>query len=149
MSTRYFEDVTVGETDSFGSYEVSEAEIIDFAKRFDPQPFHTDPEAAADSFFGELVASGWHTAAMTMRMLVEGRYDDAGVGGAVGVDDLRWTAPVRPDDVLHVETEVVGTDSHPTGLGLVSEHVTTVINDGDQAMSMVGLVLYERRADAD
>jgi acyl dehydratase len=140
----YFEDLSVGDTDAFGSYEVTAAEITDFAERYDPQPFHTDPEAAADSPFGGLVASGWHTAAMTMRLLVEGFLADGATRGALGVDELRWRRPVRPDDELTVRTEVVDTDDWNDEAGVVSVRITTEV-DGERALSMVALVLYERR----
>ncbi|QPV63950.1 MaoC family dehydratase [Halosimplex litoreum] len=140
----YFEDLTVGDTGEYGSYEVTAAEVTDFAERYDPQPFHTDPEAAADSPFGGLVASGWHTAAMTMRLLVEGFLADGATRGALGVDELRWRRPVRPGDELTVRTEVVDTDEWDDESGVVSVRITTEA-DGESALSMVALVLYERR----
>ncbi|QLH82574.1 MaoC family dehydratase [Halosimplex pelagicum] len=141
----YFEDLTVGDTDAFGSYEVTAAEITDFAERYDPQPFHTDPEAAADSPFGGLVASGWHTAAMTMRLLVDNHLADGAARGALGVDELRWRRPVRPDDELTVTTEIVDKDDWDDESGLVSVAVTTEAG-GEEVLSMVALVLYERRS---
>ncbi|WP_135363903.1 MaoC family dehydratase [Halosimplex halophilum] len=140
----YFEDLTVGDTGEHGSYEVTAAEITEFAERYDPQPFHTDPEAAADSPFGGLVASGWHTAAATMRLLVDGHLSDGATRGALGVDELRWRRPVRPGDELTVRTEIVDKDEWDDESGLVSVRVTTEA-DGEEALSMVGLVLYERR----
>ncbi|WP_436931075.1 MaoC family dehydratase [Halosimplex halobium] len=140
----YFEDVRVGDTGEHGSYEVTAAEITEFAERYDPQPFHTDPEAAADSPFGGLVASGWHTAAMTMRLLVDGHLSDGATRGALGVDELRWRRPVRPGDELTVTTEIVDKDDWDDESGLVSVRITTEA-DGEEALSMVGLVLYERR----
>ncbi|WP_415380872.1 MaoC family dehydratase [Halosimplex sp. TS25] len=141
---QYFEDLAVGETAEFGSYEVTAEEITTFAERYDPQPFHTDPEAAADSPFGGLVASGWHTAAMTMRLLVDNHLADGATRGALGVDELRWRRPVRPGDELVVRTEIVGKDDWDEDNGLVSVAITTEA-DGEEALSMVGLVLYERR----
>ncbi|QLH77508.1 MaoC family dehydratase [Halosimplex rubrum] len=140
----YFEDLTVGDTDEYGSYEVTAAEITDFAERYDPQPFHTDPEAAADSPFGGLVASGWHTAAMTMRLLVDNHLSEGATRGGLGVDELRWRRPVRPDDELTVTTEIVDKDGWDGESGLASVAVTTEA-DGEEVLSMVALVLYERR----
>jgi acyl dehydratase len=140
----YFEDLRVGDTGEHGSYEVTAAEITEFAEQYDPQPFHTDPEAAADSPFGGLVASGWHTAAVTMRLLVDGHLSDGATRGALGVDELRWRRPVRPGDELTVRTEIVDRDGWDDESGVVSVRVTTE-TDGEEVLSMVGLVLYERR----
>jgi acyl dehydratase len=141
---RQFEDISVGETGSFGSYEVTAEEVVDFAERYDPQPFHTDPEAAAETSFGGLVASGWHTAAMTMRLLVENLLSEVATRGALGVDDLRWRVPVRPGQTLTVETEVLAKDDWDDGVGKLAVEVTTLADD-DVALSMVGLVLVDRR----
>jgi acyl dehydratase len=143
----YFEDLEVGDTWQFGSHDVTAAQIQTFAERYDPQPFHTDPEAAAASPFGGLVASGWHTAAMTMRLLVEGFLADAATAGAVGVDELRWPAPVRPGTTLHVELEILETDSWDDRRGQADLGVTTRTDDGETVLSMIGLVLFERRPD--
>jgi len=143
----YFEDLTVGETDAFGAYEVTAEEVTAFAEQYDPQPFHTDPDAAADSPFGGLVASGWHTAAMTMRMLVEDALSGMATRGAAGVDGLRWRRPVRPGQTLSVETEIAGKRDWDETTGLVEVGVTTLADD-DPAMSMVGLVLVERESPA-
>ncbi len=106
---RYFDDFAVGQTNRFGRYEVNEAEIIDFGRRYDDQPFHTDPEAAKQSHFGGLIASGWHTCAMMMRMIVEHAIgtEPSATLASPGFDDLRWLIPVRPGDVLSVRSEVV------------------------------------------
>lgn len=104
---RYFEDYVLGTTYDCGSFSVDAASIIFFAKGFDPQPFHVDPAAAADGPFGGLIASGWHTAALTMRLLVENYLStEASLGGA-GADELRWPYPVRPGDTLRVRATVV------------------------------------------
>ena len=143
----YFEDVSVGETNSFGSYEVTKAEIVAFAEQFDPQPFHVDETVADESMFGGLVASGWHTASMTMRMLVDDTMDESRVLGAAGVDELRFRSPVRPGDVLTAETEVVETEPWDEERGLVHRRITTSNQDDDVVLTMVGLVLWERRSD--
>lgn len=101
----YFEDLQVGQRFVTGSHAMSAEEIRTFAAQFDPQPFHLDEQAGRASLFGGLVASGWHTAAVTMRLLVDGGLPLA--GGAVGLGvEIEWRAPVRPGDVLHVEGEV-------------------------------------------
>jgi len=142
---KYFEELAVGDTDSFGEYEVTADEVTGFAGQYDPQPIHTDPEAAASSMFGGLVASGWHTAAMTMRLLVDGWLTDARALGAVGVDSLRWPEPVRPGDSLSVSTEIREKTPFDEGRGRVAIEVTTTTQRGDTVLSMVAQVLWERR----
>lgn len=134
----------MGETDSFGGYEVTAEEVVEFAERYDPQPFHTDPEVAAETPFGGLVASGWHTAGMTMRLLVDNLLSEVAARGALGVDELRWRSPVRPGQTLTVETEVVGTEDWDEDAGKIDVAITTRA-DGDVALSMVALVLVDRR----
>ena len=106
----YFEEIEVGDEQSFGSRDVTREEILEFAERYDPQSFHTDEAAAGESMFGGLIASGWHTASMTMRLLVEYVFEGSAATGAVGVDELRWPNPVRPGDTLSVHTEVEATE---------------------------------------
>ena len=108
-SARYFEDYVPGAMEEFGAIAVDEAEVIEFARRYDPQAFHTDPEAARRSMYGGIVASGWHTAAMMMRLLVEHTLSPASSLGSPGVDELRWLKPVRPGDTLSVRTTVLDT----------------------------------------
>ena len=149
---RYFEDIEVGETHEQGSYEVTEEEIVEFAEQYDPQPFHTDPEAAEESSFGGLAASGWHTAAMCMRLLVEAMADaDWASQGARGVNELRWIKPVRPGDSLTVEYEVVEKrDSKRPGIGEVDSRLTGYRGGADAeereaVISWVGLGMIETR----
>jgi len=107
---RYYEDLETGDTYALeGRYEVDREEITAFAEQYDPQPFHLEEAAAADSVFGGLVASGWHTAAMCMRLVVEDFLDPETSMGASGVADLEWIEPVRPGDTLRVEIEVLET----------------------------------------
>jgi acyl dehydratase len=103
----FFEDYAPGRTRDCGSVSVDEAEIISFARQFDPQPFHVDPVAAAEGPFGGLIASGWHTAGLVMRLIVD-NYVSAESGlGSVGLDELRWPNPVRPGDTLRVRVTVL------------------------------------------
>jgi acyl dehydratase len=106
--TVYFEDIVVGSKAAFGSYAVTRKEVIEFAQQYDPQPFHLDDEAASQTHFGRLSASGWHTCAMTMAMLVGNLNATKQAGlGSPGVDELRWLKPVYPGDTLRCETEVI------------------------------------------
>jgi acyl dehydratase len=101
MALRYFEDFRVGEVLALGSRQVSEAEIVAFARQFDPQPFHTDPERARASIYGGLIASGWHTASLFMRLLVDGFVATMAESmGSPGIDKIEWLKPVRPGDTL-------------------------------------------------
>ncbi|MEO6651318.1 MAG: MaoC family dehydratase [Ilumatobacteraceae bacterium] len=98
--TIYFDDFSVGDEFELGSVEVSEADIVEFATKYDPQPFHIDTAAAEASPFGGLIASGWHTGAMYMRLLCDGLLNGSSSQGASGIEDMRWLAPVRPGDTL-------------------------------------------------
>ena len=107
---RYYEDLEAGDTYALESrYEVDREEITAFAEQYDPQPFHLEEAAAADSVFGGLIASGWHTAAMCMRLVVDDFLDPETSVGASGVENLEWIEPVRPGDTLRVELEVLET----------------------------------------
>jgi acyl dehydratase len=138
---KYYEDIAVGDTEEFGEYHVTKEEIIEFASQYDPQPFHTDEEAATESAFGELVASGWHTAAICMRLLVDNMIDKRASMGARGVDELRWKQPVRPGDTLHLRTEVVDkrrSESDP-GRGYVDNKMEGLNQNDEVVISWVGL----------
>ena len=129
---RYFEDYVLGISYECGSFSVDAASIIFFAKEFDPQSFHVDQVAAADGPFGGLIASGWHTAALTMRLLVENYLSpEASLGGA-GVDEIRWPHPVRPGDTLRVRATVV--ESRQSGSkpdrGIIKTLIETTNSDG-------------------
>jgi acyl dehydratase len=106
-SLRYFDDYALGSTYDCGSVSVDQADILSFAKKFDPQPFHTDPEAAARGPYGGLIASGWHTAALVMRLLVDNYLSAEASLGGPGADEIRWPYPVRPGDTLRVRATVV------------------------------------------
>jgi acyl dehydratase len=99
--TYYFDDLAVGSTVDLGTTTVSEEEILRFAREFDPQPFHIDPAAAEQSIFGGIIASGWHTCSLTMRLLVDGLLANSSSLGSPGIEQIRWVKPVRPDDTLH------------------------------------------------
>src|SRR4029453_18158147 len=107
MSRRYREDFTVGQTFRSGRLRIDKEQIKTFAAEFDPQPFHLDEEAARDTIFGGLAASGWHTAAITIRLLVETDLNPAGGIVGAGADEFRWPRPVRPGDDLRTESEVL------------------------------------------
>lgn len=144
---RWFDDFVVGETFEFGDYEVTEQEIVDFASRYDPQPFHLDPEAARASHFGGLVASGWMTCAVLMRLLCDHFIPRVSSMGSPGVDEVRWLEPVRPGDRLHVRTEVVecrASASKPDRGFMRCRH--QLINQhGRVVASVLGLGMYRRR----
>lgn len=104
----YFEDLEVGTRHSYGRYEVTHEEVVDFASKYDPQPFHLDNDAAAQTHFGRLSASGWHTCAMAMAMMVEHIKNQKSAGlGSPGLDELKWKKPVYPGDTLRVESELI------------------------------------------
>jgi len=146
----YFEDVEVGATQRFGCYEVTREEIVAYAREFDPQPFHLDEEAGRRSQFGGLIASGWHTGAMLIRMLCEHAIPGSASTGAIGFDDLRWLKPVRPGDVLSVETTVRDKIESRSrrDIGTVKIESRVMNQAGDAVMTLTSLVLYRRRPDA-
>jgi acyl dehydratase len=136
----YFENIEIGKKSSFGHYEVTREEVLEFANKFDPQPFHLDDEAAAQTHFGRISASGWHTGSMAMRMIVENMKVNQQAGlGSPGIDELRWLKPVYPGDTLRIESEVLSkrrSKSRPEMGSFVGR--TTVFNQDNVAvMSMV------------
>jgi acyl dehydratase len=147
MAGQYLEDFTVGQTFRSGRLKIDRKQIKAFAGEFDPQPFHLDEEAARDTIFRGLAASGWHTAAFTMRLLVESELKPAGGIVGAGFDELRWPLPVRPDDELRVESEVLEvrpSKSRPDQ-GMVKVRTTT-LNQNDQAVQVfVGNLVVPRR----
>lgn len=135
----HYEDMDVGHHQSFGRYEVTREEVVEFASKYDPQPFHLSDEAAGKTYFGRLSASGWHTCAMTMRMLVNNMstVQQAGLGSP-GIDNLRWIKPVYPGDILRCETEVTEkrrSKSKPD-LGLFKSRVQVFNQDDDMVLEM-------------
>lgn len=144
----YFEDLEVGAQTYFGSYEVTREEVIDFASKYDVQPFHLSDEAAAKTHFGRLAASGWHTAAMVMavisRHVVE--HEQAGLGSP-GIDELRWKKPVYPGDTLHVRGEIIEktpSRSRPE-MGSFRTHTIVTNQDDVPVMTFTSIVLIRRR----
>ena len=140
MGERYLEDFAVGQTFASGRLRVTNEQIKAFAAEFDPQPFHLDEEAAQNTFFKRLAASGWHTAALTMRLLVEGELQPAGGVIGAGFDEFRWPKPVRPGDELHIESEVL--DVRPSrskpNQGLIKLRTTTLNQSNEAVQIQIG-----------
>ncbi len=156
---KYFEDLKVGETIALGRYTFTADEIKAFARRFDPQPFHVDEAAAEESHFGALVASGWHTAAIWMRLMVDHRRrmaeaalargePVAGIGPALGFRKLRWLKPVYVDDTIEYASEVI--ELRPSGSrrdqGLMTLRSTGVNQNGVLVFSFISTTFVERRS---
>jgi acyl dehydratase len=147
MTQRYLEDFAVGQTFRSGRLRIDKEWIKSFAADFDPQPFHLDEEAARDTIFRGLAASGWHTAAVTMRLLVESELKPVGGIVGAGFDELRWPRPVRPGDELRVESEVLEvrpSRSRPDQ-GLIKVHTTTLNQNGEPVQVAVGYLVVPRR----
>jgi acyl dehydratase len=144
---RYFEDFQVGEVHETRSYQVSREEIVAFARQFDPQPFHVDDEAARTSIFGGIVASGWHTASICHRLIVEDTLGKAASLGSPGVDELRWLRPVRPGDTLTARVEVLSltpSRSKPDR-GAIKFRFEVRNQNGEQVMTEIANALFGRR----
>ena len=144
---RYWEDFQPGQVFNLGSCTVTRDEIIDFGRRWIPQPFHVDEHAARNSPFGGLVASGWHTACIFMRLYYDHLLAGAASMGSPGVQDLRWTAPVRPGDVLHASATVLRTTESATRAdrGTVEMRWECVKADGTVVLRMTGTAYFARR----
>lgn len=143
----YFEDVEPGTVTDCGTTTVTEAEIREFAEEFDPLDIHTDPEAAAETRFDGIIASGYHTLSLSVRLLVDSVRGDRAVVGGLGIDDVRWHAPVRPGDELAVENEIIDTrpsDSDPTS-GVVHEAITVTNGEGETVLTLENYELVARR----
>ena len=148
MSARYFEDFALGQTYGSGRIRIDGDRIKSFAAEFDPQPFHLDEETARDSIFRGLAASGWHTAALTMRLLVESELKPAGGIVGAGFDEFRWPNPVRPGDELRLESEIIEvrpSKSRPQQ-GLITVRTTTFNQDGKAVQVLVSNLVVPRRA---
>jgi acyl dehydratase len=147
MMERYFEDYEPGAVFTSGAIPVSEAEIIDFARRYDPQAMHTDPEAAANGRFGGLIASGWHTASLMMRLFATNFLSPGSSVASPGIDELRWLQPVRPGDILSLRMTVL--EARPSrsrpGEGVVRSLVEVLNQEGELVMSLKPISLIACR----
>lgn len=144
----YFEDLVVGAETDFGSYEVTREEVLEFARKYDPQPFHLSDEEAAKTHFGRLSASGWHTAAMTMAVIARHVVNERQAGlGSPGIDELRWKKPVYPGDTLHVVGRIV--DKTPSRsrpeMGSFRTETTVTNQHGEVVMTFTSIVLIRRQ----
>lgn len=146
---RFFEDIEIGAVQRFGAKQVTRDEVIDFASQYDPQAFHLSDEAAAKTYFGRLSASGWHTASMAMRMIVDNMAENLQAGlGSPGIDELRWLKPVYPGDILRCETEVLEkrqSKSKPE-MGSFKSRLTVYNQDDVAVMTMVSTGLIRVRS---
>lgn len=145
--TVYFEDVSAGDVEEYGERTITKEAIVDFAEEFDPQPFHVDEEAAEQSQFGGLIASGWHTASVCMRLLVDGILSEWAGMGARGLEELTWHAPVRPGDTLSIRSEVLETwksESNPER-GYVRWRLEGINQDEVVVLSWVAVGMVARR----
>jgi acyl dehydratase len=147
MGDRFLEDFSIGQTFRSGSVGITADDIKRFAAEFDPQPFHLDETLARDTLFGDLAASGWHTAALTMKLLVGSDFSPAGGIVGVGFEELRWPKPVRPGDELHAESEVL--DVRPSKsnakTGLLKFRTTTLNQHGEAVQISVGTIIVRRQ----
>jgi len=147
----YFEDLQVGAETDYGSYEVTLEEVLEFARKYDPQPFHLSDEEAAKTHFGKLAASGWHTAAMTMAVIARHVVADEQAGlGSPGIDELRWKRPVYPGDTLHVRGTIVDKTPSRSRPEMGSFRTDTIVtNQHDQpVMTFTSIVLIRMRENA-
>lgn len=144
---RYFEDYTPGHVYELGTVTVSEREIIDFARQFDPQYFHIDPEKAKSSRFGGIIASGWHTIGVTMRLYVDHYLSHVASLASPGIDEIRWPNPVRPGDILKVRVSVL--EARPSGSkpdrGVVRARIESINQRDEQVLSMIAISILGRR----
>jgi len=143
----YLEDFSVGQTFRSGSVNIEAAQIKAFASQYDPQPFHLDERAAAATFFGGLVASGWHTAALTMRMIVDSDMRIAGGLIGAGAEELKWPRPVRPGDTLHIVSEVLEVRPSKSRLnqGIIKVRTQTMNQEDEPVMTFVANMIVPRR----
>jgi len=148
VENRYLEDYEPGSVHEFGTIAVEESDIIEFARRFDPQVFHTAPQAAKQTMYGGLIASGWHTASLMMRLFVDYYLSAIASLGSPGVDELRWKKPVRPGDALSLRVTVIETKrsrSKPDR-GILTSFIEVINQNHDVVMSMqaVNMLLYRQ-----
>ena len=144
---RYLEDLKPGQAFESRRHAITQDEIVAFAREYDPQPFHVDPAAAKSSFFGRLIASGWHTAALTMKMLTEAEMDLAGGIIGAGMEELKWPTPLVPGDVIHVRVEILesrASKSRPQ-IGIVRARVRALREDGTAVQEMIANLIVPTR----
>ncbi len=144
---RYFEDFKVGEVFEGGARTISKDEMVAFAREFDPQPFHTDEAAARETMYGGLIASGWHSGSLMMRLFYDGLIRDSASMGSPGIDEVRWLKPVRPGDTLHLRTtvlEVIESRSKPDR-GLVRTLCELRNQEGEVVMSIKPINFFRRQ----
>ncbi len=147
MSKIYFEDIAVGDKTISESRTVTKEEILDFAHKYDPQPFHIDEEAAKKSIYGGLIASGWHTASTLMRLLVDNMTNNRAGLGSPGFDDLRWILPIRPSDSLRYESTVIEarkSESRPD-MGIVRAEIKLFNQNDEVVLSMKSIGMVKTR----
>lgn len=145
---RFFEDFAVGEETEFGHYDVTREEVLEFARKYDPQPFHLSDEAAAKTHFGRLSASGWHTCAMTMAVIARYVVADEQAGlGSPGIDELRWLKPVYPGDRLTVRGEILETTPSRSKPHIGAIRTRTIVTNQDDVpvMTYSSIVMLQRR----
>jgi len=149
VDRRYFEDYVAGSVHTFGPIRVEREEIIDFARRFDPQPLHMEPEAALEAGFGGLIASGWHTACLMMRLFVDHYLSSVASLGSPGVDELRWIRPVRPGDELSIRVKVLETrrSKSKPDRGILRSFVEVLNQDQEVVVTVKALNLLKCRQD--
>jgi len=147
MDARYFDDFQIGQSFASGKLRVDKEQIKRFASEFDPQPFHVDEVAARSTIFGGLAASGWHTTALTMRLLVSSELKIAGGLVGAGLDELRWPRPVRPGDELHLESEVIAVrpSSSRPGQGIIKMRTTTFNQKDEPVQIMIANLVVPAR----
>lgn len=138
----FFEDFSIGQKFELGPYTVSEEEILEFAHKYDPQYFHIDPEKAKSSMFGGLVASGWHTASIAMRLYVDKILNNAAGMGSPGIDELRWKRPLRPGDTLSGSFEVLEKRVFRSGIGIATGSFKMYNQDEKLVISFTGKGLF-------
>jgi acyl dehydratase len=147
----YFEDLEIGAETYFGSYDVTREEILEFARKYDPQPFHLSDEEAAKTHFGRIAASGWHTCAMTMAVIARHVVDQQQAGlGSPGIDELRWRRPVYPGDTLHVRGKIVDVTPSRSRPEMGSFRSAMIVSNQDDqpVLTFTSIVLIARRAEA-
>jgi acyl dehydratase len=147
LKERWFDDFKAGERFEFGSYLITEEEIVEFARRYDPQPFHLNAEAGRASVFGGLVASGWMTGAVLMRMMCVHMIPEQSSMGSPGIDELRWLQPVRPGDVLSVRLEILATvpSRSKPDRGVLRSRFEVLNQRGETVATMLGMGMYKRK----